>query len=337
MDFYLRQLEEELSQARQKVASFVGTTKENIVFVDNATYAMNVVATSFRLKPADEVLINDHEYGAVHKIWQRACERAGAKLVCATLPEYFESDEQIIETLTSCVTDKTRLLIVSHITSATALIMPAKKICEEFSSRDIPVCVDGPHAPAQIELNLDDLDCDFYTASLHKWTCGTLGTGFLYVHPRQQSSIEPAIKSWGRLKPAIPESWDEEFTWMGTRDPSHLLSLPTAIEFLESIGLDAFRARSRWLATYAEEKLIEMFGTTPIGKRNDGWYGSMTHVPMPPGDWSKLQKQLWDQVGIEVMIINFNDRWFIRVSNHLYNNSTQLDTLTKALHRLTNQ
>jgi isopenicillin-N epimerase len=164
-----------------------------------------------------------------------------------------------------------------------------------------------------------------------------LGTGFLYVHPRQQSSIEPAIKSWGRLKPAIPDSWDEEFTWMGTRDPSHLLSLPTAIEFLESIGLDAFRARSRWLATYAEEKLIEMFGTTPIGKRNDGWYGSMTHVPMPPGDWSKLQKQLWDQVGIEVMIINFNDRWFIRVSNHLYNNSTQLDTLTKALHRLTNQ
>ena len=297
---------------------------------------MNVVTTSFQLKPNDEVLINDHEYGAVHRTWQRACDRAGAKLICATLPASFESAEQVIKSLTDCVTDKTRLLIVSHVTSATALIMPIKQICAEFASREIATCVDGPHAPAQIELAIDDLNCDFYAASLHKWTCGPLGTGFLYVHPRQHASIEPAIKSWGRLLPAIPEKWDEEFTWIGSRDPSPFLSVPTAIEFLESIGLDAFRARSRWLANYAEEQLIDLFGTTPIGKRSDGWYGSMTHVPMPPGDWSGLQKQLWEQVGIEVMIINFNDCWYIRVSNHLYNNTAQLDTLVKALHRLTN-
>ncbi|MFT7632822.1 MAG: isopenicillin-N epimerase [Mariniblastus sp.] len=335
MDFYLRQMEDAMLQARQTVAAFVGTTAENLVFVDNATYGMNVVARSFSLKPDDEVIINDHEYGAVHRIWQRACDESGATLVVAKLPERFESHDQIVDCLTGHATARTRLLVVSHITSATALIMPAKAICEAFSERGIAVCIDGPHAPAQIEFSIDELNCDFYTASLHKWTCAPLGTGFIYVHPRQQSSIQPPIKSWGRLLPAIPERWDEEFTWIGSRDPSPFLGVPAAIEFLETIGLESFRARSRWLAIYAEQALTELFGTTPIGSREQGWYGCLTHVPMPPGDWSNLQKQLWEQAGIEVMINHFNDRWYIRVSSHLYNNTTQLDTLLKALMRLT--
>jgi isopenicillin-N epimerase len=335
MDFYLRQMESAMHDARVTIADFVGTSAENLVFVDNATYAMNVVANSFVLRSGDEVLINDHEYGAVHRIWQRACDQAGAKLVCVSLPERFESADQIVDTLLAGSSEKTRLLIISHITSATALIMPIKQICDAFAIREIAICVDGPHAPAQVELDIDELNCDFYTASLHKWLCATLGSGFLYVNPNQQSTIQPPIKSWGRLLPAIPETWDEEFIWIGSRDPSPFLSIPSAIEFMEEIGLPAFRARSRWLANYAEERLRELFGTIPIGNRSDGWYGSMTHVPLPPGDWSDLQKQLWEQIGIEVVIIEGKNNWYIRVSNHLYNNTTQLGTLVKALSRLT--
>ncbi len=335
MDFYLRQMEDAMLSARQATAKFVGTSADNLVFVDNATYGMNVVAKSFALKAGDEVLINDHEYGAVHRIWQRACDEVGAKLVCAVLPDRFESADQIVDTLVGHATDRTRLLIVSHITSATALIMPIKQICDAFALRNIATCVDGPHAPAQVDFSIDELNCDFYTASLHKWLCAVLGSGFLYVHPRQQKSIQPPIKSWGRLLPAVPERWDEEFTWIGSRDPSPFLSVPAAIDFLSDIGLDAFRARSRWLANYVEQELCELFGTTPIGNRADGWYGCMTHVPMPSGDWSNLQRQLWEQIGIEVMIILFKERWYIRVSSHLYNNTQQLNTLIKALTRLT--
>jgi isopenicillin-N epimerase len=335
MDFYLRQLEPALMAARCRVAEFAGTEKENLVFVENATYGMNVVARSFELMANDEVLINDHEYGAVQRIWQRECERVGAKLICVDLPERFESSDQIVETLLAGVTDKTRLLIVSHITSATALIMPVKKICESFARLGISTCIDGPHAPAQVELSIDELNCDFYTASCHKWLCATLGSGFLYVHPRHNSSISPPIKSWGRLLPAIPHTWDEEFTWPGTRDPSGYLSIPNAIEFMESIGFDQFRARSRWLASYAEQQLTKMFGTVPIGSRDHGWYGSMAHVPLPLGNWSALQKSLWDQVGIEIPIIEFKKRFYVRVSCHLYNNTAQIDTLVKALSRLT--
>lgn len=335
MDFYLRQMESALLAARGSVAELVGTTVDNLVFVDNATYGMNVVANSLSLSAGDEVLINDHEYGAVHRIWQRACDQVGAKLVCVTLPERFESATQIVEALISGTSDKTRLLIVSHITSATALIMPIEQICKEMAERGIAVCIDGPHAPAQIDFSIDRLNCDFYTASLHKWLCAPLGSGFLYVNPKHQQCIQPPIKSWGRLLPAIPEKWDEEFTWIGSRDPSPFLAVPTAIGFLKGIGLQAFRDRSQWLASYAEEALKELYGTTPIADRCEGWYGSMTHVPLPTGDWSNLQRDLWEQISIEIPIIDFNNRWYIRVSSHLYNNTIQLDTLIKALARLT--
>ncbi len=132
MDFYLRKMEPLLLEAKNQVAKFVGTTSENLIFVDNATYGMNVVAHSFDLNSGDEVLINDHEYGSVKRIWQRKCDRVGAKLACVEMPERFESPEQIADVLLSGITDKTKLLIVSHITSPTALIMPVREICEAF-------------------------------------------------------------------------------------------------------------------------------------------------------------------------------------------------------------
>lgn len=335
MDFYLRQMESALFEARSAIANFIGTTPANLVLIDNATYAMNIVANSFSLSPGDEVLINDHEYGAVERIWQRACDSSGAKLVSVPLPDSFESKEQIVDCLTQAVTSKTRLVVVSHITSATALIMPIKEICDAFHDQGIAVCVDGPHAPAQVDLAVEDLKCDFYTASLHKWLCAPLGSGFLYVHPRFQNIIQPPVKSWGRLLPAIPETWDEEFTWIGSRDPSPFLSVPQAIAWIQEIGLNNFRDRACWLASYTEDCLRDLFHTQTIGDRSDGWYGAMTHVPLPPGDWSSLQKQLWEQIGIEVMIILFKDRWYARVSHHLYNNQTQINTFIKAISRMT--
>ncbi len=334
MDFYLRQMEALLLDTRQCLADFVQTDFNNLVLVDNATYGMNVVANSFQLETGDEVLLNNHEYGAVQRIWDRKCNSSGANVITADLPEQFESEEQIVAALMAGVTKNTKLAIVSHITSPTALIMPAKKICHEFSRHGIAVCIDGPHAPAQIDVNLEDIGCDFYTASCHKWLCATLGSGFLFAHPRWHDQMQPIMKSWGRLLPAIPETWDEQFTWLGSRDPSGYLSIPVAIDFLNRIGPNAFRERTYWLAGYAESALTDLFGTNTIGRRSSGWYGSMAHVPLPPGDWSNLQRELWEQVGIEVPIIFFDNRWFIRVSCHLYNTTTQIDTLINELSRL---
>lgn len=338
MDFYLRQFEPLLEQSKKRLAAFLGTAADNLVFAENATYGMNVVADSFSLQAGDEILLNNHEYGAVHRIWERVAERTGAKYVTARLPDPIESKEQVIDSLLACCSDRTKLLVISHVTSATALIMPVAEICESMRQRGIAVCVDGPHAPAQVDFQLDDLGCDFYTASCHKWLNASLGTGFLYVNPKWQEIAKPQIQSWGRLLPAIPEHWTEEFTWIGTCDPSGYLSMPAAIDFLEAIGLETFRARTRWLATYAEEKMVALFGNKTIAERAEGWYGSMAHVRLPPSktqsDHSQLQTKLWEQYKIEAPMYGFDDQEYLRVSCHLYNSTQDIDQLMEALRKL---
>ncbi|MEM9940331.1 MAG: aminotransferase class V-fold PLP-dependent enzyme [Planctomycetota bacterium] len=335
MDFYLRQMEPALIEARTELGKFIGTDRKNLIFVDNATYAMNVVAKSLPLQENDEVLISDLEYGAVDRIWDRVRDDKGITIVRPQISIPIQSNQQIVEEILAAVTEKTKLAVISHVTSATALILPIREICLRLRERGVPVCIDGPHAPAQVDLDIESLGCDFYCASCHKWLCAPLGTGFLYVHPEMQSYVVPPVLSWGRLKPFVPESWDEEFTWLGTRDPSGFLSIPKAIGFMNGIGLDSFRNRSRYLARWIEERLVSQFGTQPIAVRDYGFYGSMAHVPLPSGNWDHLQRQLWEEVGIEVMVNSHQNRPFIRVSCHLYNNTAQLDTLAKALDRLT--
>ncbi len=333
MDFFDRKLEGLINSTLSELAAFVGTTRENIVFVDNATYGMNVVADSFPLLSGDEILLNEHEYGAVHRIWHRACDRVGARVVNAKFPKRFESKQQIIDALFAAVTNQTRMIVVSHITSPTAITLPIAEICQRASENDIAVCIDGPHAIAQIDVNIDELNCDFYTASCHKWLCATLGSGFLYAHPRWHNMMEPLNKSWGRLLPALPEKWFDEFTWSGTRDISGFLSVAAAIEFFKTLGLSAFRNRSHYLAQYARHVLEEQFGTTGIIPNDSSWYVSMAHVPLPENStgYASLQNRLWQNYGIEVPIIEFDHNWYIRVSNHLYNSTTQIDYLAESL------
>jgi isopenicillin-N epimerase len=334
MDFYLRRYEPLLLVSREKLAGFVGTKVENLVFAENATFAMNVVADSFPLESGDEVVTNNHEYGAVQRIWDRACKRAGAKCVVARLPDKIESTGQVLDHLLASCSDRTRLIVVSHVTSATAIILPVAEICTAMKDKGIAVCIDGPHAPAQVDLAIDELNCDFYTASCHKWLNASLGSGFLYAHPRWQSHMQPSLQSWGRLSPAVPEHWTDEFTWSGTRDPSSYLSIGAAIDFLSEIGLDTFRERSRWLATYGEQALVGLWGHSTIAMREQGCYGSMAHVRLPDRDNTEIQNQLWERHKIEVPVFPFEGTDYLRLSCHLYNSKTQIDHLVESLKEL---
>ena len=333
MDFYVRKLEELLEGTLSQLGQFLNTNAKNLIFVENATTGMNIVADNFRLTAGDEVLSNNHEYGAVHRIWDRACERANARHQVARLPEVFESPEQIVDCIFEAVTEQTRLIVVSHITSATALIMPVQAICNRAKEMNLPVCIDGPHAPAHVPLDLSQLDCAFYTSSCHKWLCATLGSGFLFVHPDFQSQIEPPVKSWGRLLPAMPEEWFEEFIWPGTRDPSNYLTIGTAIDFMEAVGFDAFRERTYHMQQQTTAELEALLGTKTLARNPKEWYGTMSHVPLPSGDWSELQRNLWTNAGIEVPIIQFEDRWFVRVSHHLYTTRAQCRILMEHLQK----
>ncbi|MCC7475643.1 MAG: aminotransferase class V-fold PLP-dependent enzyme [Pirellulales bacterium] len=332
MDFFVRHLEPAWLAARERLARFVDTDAANLVFMENATAAMNVVAHSFPLGKNDEVLLTDHEYGAVMRIWQRACRNAGAgEPQVAKLPSRFESAEQVVEAIFAAANERTRLLVVSHITSPTAVILPVCAICHEARRRSIAVCIDGPHAPAQVPLAIDELGCDYYAASLHKWVSAPIGSGFLYVAPPRQHLLQPTSLSWGRLLPARPALWWEEFVWPGTRDPSAYLATSSAFDLLQEVGLEVFRARTHALASYAREQVVHLTGLQPPTPVGAAWYGSMASMPLPPGDAKGLQQALWQQYRIEVPVIEHNGQRSIRVSCHLYTNRADIDRLVEAL------
>lgn len=347
MDFYVRQMEDHLAAARDKLAAFVGTRGEHLTFVDNATFGMNIVAAGFPLDTGDEVLATNHEYGAVQRIWRKRCEKVGARFVVQRLPERFSDVDEVVETLFAAVTARTRLLVVSHITSPTAVILPVQAICREARSRGVPVCIDGPHAPAAIPIALDRVDCDFYAASCHKWLSAPFGSGFLYVHPRARRHIEPVVVSWGASLQGRPATWHDEYLWMGTRDPSAFLAVPAAIEFLERLnfgglrGLDAFRAWSRGLVRLVRDRITRLTGLASFVPDDPAWCGTMLALPLPDyvaegseGIFHPLQSALWERFQIEAPIVNWHGRRFIRVSCHLYNDASDVEHLASALEEL---
>lgn len=331
MEFFVRRLEPLLRQARRRLAEFVGADEQGIVFVENATAAMNLVAANVPLRSGDEVLLTDHEYGAVQRIWERACLRADAHPIVAALPRTFESVEETVDAIFRRVSSRTRLIVVSHITSPTAVILPVAEICRRAAALGIAVCIDGPHAVAQEKLDLGSLGCGYYAASCHKWLSAPFGSGFLYVHPSRRAGFSPAMLSWGRLLPSRPESWDEEFLWSGTRDPTSFLCVPAAIDFLEQVGLARFRQHSHELARQAGRRLCDVTGSEPFVGDSRQWFGAMACAPLPPGDAQRLQSALWEEYGIEVPVVAFQGRRHVRVSCHLYNSDSDVDRLVSAI------
>lgn len=333
MDMFVRQYESLLGNARHRLAELVGARPENLVFADNATNAMNVVASSFPLSAGDEILLNSHEYGAVFKIWTRVAQRVGATVKVVPLGNQFQSPDEILHPILEAVTPKTRLVVASHITSATAIVFPITQLVTELKQRGIPVAIDGPHAVAALPLSLEELGADFYCASCHKWLSAPLGTGFLYVAPHWQDRVVPLNESWGRLLPAIAERWDERFTWQGTRDLAHWLAIPAAIDFLAGVGWDNFRNYVKQRTVLARQAVGELTKQPSMVPDDDDWFTTMAQVTLPTGDWSTLQQRLWENHQIEIPVIDFQDHWYIRVSSYLYNDQNDLDRLIEALKR----
>lgn len=333
-DFLVRQLGPSLAACRRWLANLVGTSAENLALVENSTVAMNIVAATVRLEPGDEVLTNDHEYGAVLRLWERACSRAGAKLVVQPLPVPITSSDQVVDTLFAAISERTKLLVVSHVSSPTAIVFPVEAICRRARQLGIATCIDGPHAIAMLDVHLDRVDCDYYTASCHKWLCAPLGTGFLYVHARRQSAVEPALMSWGRPLESDAASWRDEFNWIGTRDPSAFAAVPAALDFLASAGFDNFRQHTHTLAAYARQKMNQELGAEALVPDSPDWYASMIALRLSSGDADSLQRALWERYRIEVPIVAWQGYRLVRPSCHLYTWQEDIDLLVRALKEL---
>jgi isopenicillin-N epimerase len=342
MQFLTRDMEPALSEAMEPLARFVGAEAKDLTFVDNATFGMNAVARTLQLSKGDEVLFTDHEYGAVMRIWRERCKEAGAHIVVRRLPDPLSDRQQLIDQFLEGISERTKMIVISHVTSATAAILPIEDICRAARRIKLPVCIDGPHAVAMTPLNLAELDCDFYCASCHKWLCAPFGTGFLYVAPRWQHRIKPAIVSWGGSVSGRDPSWQDEFNWVGTRDVAGFLAIPEAIACLKEHGIDAFRQQCHELVVRAGERIAQLTGMAPLLPVSTDWIGTMMTLPIPGeveegqqhGRRDPLQVALWERFKIEIPVYTWKGRRFLRVSCHLYNTEKDIDKLESALKTL---
>jgi isopenicillin-N epimerase len=297
----------EVAQARTTLARFLGARGEDVVFVPNATSALNAVIRSLAIGPGDEVLTTAHEYGAISRTW----EFAGATLVPC------EPDE-----LASRIGLATRAVSLSHVTSPTALVLPVEEVCAAARPHGVLAVVDGAHAPGQLPLDLESLGADVYAGNCHKWLCAPKGAGFLWARPEHHAWIAPLVVSWGYREDA---GFGERHGWQGTLDPAAYLTVPRAIE----VHADFDAAGQRALADEAERRLGELGYPRIAGEPAP----FMRAVELPPGDPAQLWQRLYEQHRIEVPVYEWAGRRLLRVSIGPYNDEEDVDRLVEALRK----
>lgn len=335
VEFLGRRIHDELARARQAVGKFLNTNRDNLVFVPNATHGINIVARSLIFPPGSEILTTDHEYGAMDRTWKFLAGQKGViyKKHKVTLPITFP--EAVVDDLFSDVTPNTKAIFISHISSPTSILFPVKEICQKAKTMGIMTIIDGAHAPGQIQLDLNELDPDFYTGNFHKWLCAPKGSAFLYTNPHLQHLIRPLVVSWGYEadEPGV-STFQDYLEWTGTRDFSPYLSVPAAIDFqLIHDWKEARESCHRKLTSFLAQ--WEKSSGIPSIYSSDQWYAQMATFQVPMKLSAKdLKSRLMDEYKIEIPVIEWDDRLFLRLSVQAYNTEDDLQCLFNALREL---
>lgn len=324
VEFLGRRVDALLTEAMLPLAEYVNADADDMVFVQNATSGVNVVARSLPLQEGDEILTSNHEYGACINAWQYMCLQNGARVVVREMPLPFTTQEAFVEHFWAGVTPKTKVIYLSHITSPTALIFPIEEIIRRAREAGILTVIDGAHAPGQIPLDIKALGADFYTGNCHKWLCAPKGAGFLYARREHQHLLMPLTISWG-----YGLAFKMLHQMQGTRDPGAYLTVPAAIAFLKEHDWDSVRARCHAMVVQTAGELGKLTGLEPIA--DESWFGQMMTIPLPACDTAALKERLYEQYRIEVPFVNWGDRQFVRISFQGYNTPDDAEHLLSAL------
>jgi isopenicillin-N epimerase len=348
--FFSRDLEGLLDEARIALGVFVGADPDDLAFVDNATTGVNAVLRWLPLTAGDELLTTDHEYNACRNVLAAAAASAGARVVTVPLPFPALGPEDVLERVVAAVTPRTRLAVLDHVTSATALVFPIEELVAELSARGVDTLVDGAHAPGMLDVQLDRLGAAYYAGNLHKWVCAPKGAAFVHVRRDRQDGFHPLVVSHGANSDRTDRSrFRLEADWTGTRDPSAWLAVPTAIELIGGLlpgGWPAVRLRNRDLALRGRDLLCTALAMTAPAP--DAMIGSMASVPLPDESAAGRVQGVdlyGDPVhdgllarGFQVMVTPWPQRpdggpWrrLVRISAALHNDLDQYQRLANAL------
>ncbi|RKI51187.1 aminotransferase class V-fold PLP-dependent enzyme [Corallococcus sp. AB049A] len=346
--FLARELEPLLNEARAALGAFVGANPDDLAFVPNATTGVNTVLRNLRFQPGDELLVTDNEYNASRNALDVAAAEQGVKVVVAKLPWPVTSPESVVDAVMAQVTPRTRLLLVDHITSQTALVMPLAELVRKLREKGVETLVDGAHGPGMVPLALQELGVAYYTGNCHKWLCAPKGAAFLYVRRDLQAGFKPMVVSHGHNSPRADRSrFRLEFDWVGTVDPTPFLCIPTVIRFMAGLvpgGWPEVMETNRNLALSARRRLDAKLGNaTPLCP--ESMVGSMACVALPDGFPERpepplyvdpLHVRLFEEHHIEIPVTAWPraPKRHLRLSAQLYNTPADYEALERALEAL---
>jgi isopenicillin-N epimerase len=323
-----------LRRVADTVAEFVGARGDDLVFVDNASTGINAVLRSLALQPGDEIVVLDQAYGAVLKAAEFVARGAGATVVVVATPFPVQGDigQACADAVERALTPRTRLAVIDHIASDTALILPVAAMAERCRARGVPVLVDGAHAPGAIALDIPSLGADWFVGNLHKWAFAPRACGFLWVSPVRRAALHPPVISWG-----LDVGLAQEFDWTGTRDPSAVLCAPDGIAFMRDVvGLEAMRNWNHDLVWRMAHTLAARWGQpfdTP-----EALVGCMASVALPrriqalgEGAALALKDWLFHERRIEAQALSIRGLAHVRLAAQVYNDESDFERLAEAV------
>jgi isopenicillin-N epimerase len=344
MDFLVRSVPDLLWTARERLAQFLGADAKRLVFTQNVSASINTIASGLTLAGPGEILLTDHEYGAMHWCWERAAQRMGLTVRTFALPILAADPQQVIDACRSAMTPRTRLLFFSHVLSPTGMVLPARELCAEARKRGVLTVVDGAHAPAMVPLRLDEIGADFYGANCHKWLLAPTGSGFLHLGRGSEDRLTPMQVSWGwRPDRGRLDERDEFgstprlrfYEFEGTRDICPWLAVPAALDFQANLGFDLIRSQNAHLVDHVYQRFGRLHGLSLATPTHAALHGFMTAYRLPATvDAAHWRRALWERYRIEVPMVERPDGLLVRVSTHFYNTIDEIDCLADAVETL---
>jgi isopenicillin-N epimerase len=328
-------LPEALRRAAGRLGEFLGAEGKDVTFVENATTGCNAVLRSIRFRPGDEIVALSHGYGAVRNTVRYVCERTGATMVDALVPFPGPDAASMLANLQRVLTPRTRLAVLDHITSSSALVLPIKEMIDCCHAAAVPVLVDGAHGPAQVTLDLRALDADWYVGNCHKWLMAPHGAAFLWARSDRQADLHPVTISHGYGKGYLTE-----FDWTGTLDPSAFLAVEAAVDFHHRLGGAKLRERNAALAAQGTDLLVQRLGTESGGSA--AFFGSMGMIRLPIGGTPSAERavtlrKFLLKLGTDAPIFSHESGLWLRISAQAYNEFGDYEKLAGLVERAIQQ
>lgn len=330
--FILKKTPVYLAKAKEALAPFIGCDKDDFYFTQNPTMAINTIMRSLELQPDDEILATNHEYGAMDMVWNFYCKKTGVKYIRQHISLPIQSKEQILDEFWKGYTNKTKAIFINHMSSASALIFPVKEIVVRARELGLITIVDGAHVPGHIELNIQELNPDYYTGTLHKWMLAPKGSTFLYVKKEYQDLLDPLVVSWGyETKAPTKSQFLENHEHQGTRDVSAFLCTTDVIDFLEKHNWKQQSQLCKEIVLANYQRFCDLLGTQPLCPISTEFLGQMASIEVKTNEPMVLKEKLISDYNIEIPVMHLNGKNYIRYSINAYNSQADLDKLYSAL------